>query len=153
MSGLKALIINDRQNVGVRLQCVRRVVRGLQLQRTASIQGLDRKTLFFLKSCHSLQCLKSRSCLSDLNILKLLTITMWWTLLFVWGCATWTVAQSTEGLYRLVQRRLPNHVDRFHFSINSSLNLNSGYDQFSVHTSPNGTVLVEGSSISALSSG
>ncbi|KAK5789923.1 hypothetical protein VI817_007210 [Penicillium citrinum] len=78
---------------------------------------------------------------------------MWWSLLFVWGCATSAVAQSTEGLYSLVKRRLPNHVDHFQFSINSSLVEDGGYDQFTVQTLPNRTVLVEGSSISALSSG
>jgi hypothetical protein len=29
-------------------------------------------------------------------------------------------AQSTEGLYSLVKRRLPNHIDHIHFTIDKS---------------------------------
>jgi alpha-N-acetylglucosaminidase len=78
---------------------------------------------------------------------------MRWVSSLIWCCTTSAVAQSTEGLYNLVERRLPKHVDQFQFSINSNLTHNGGYDQFTVKTAHNGTVLVEGSSISALSSG
>ncbi|KAJ5396423.1 hypothetical protein N7509_004536 [Penicillium cosmopolitanum] len=78
---------------------------------------------------------------------------MRWAGLFCWCGAASAVAQSTDGMYSLVKRRLPEHVDQFRFSISSNLTDNGGYDQFTVKTAHNGTVLVEGSSISALSSG
>ncbi|KAJ5965263.1 hypothetical protein N7481_011977 [Penicillium waksmanii] len=59
--------------------------------------------------------------------------------LFFWCCAASAVAQSTGGLYSLVERRLPEHVDQFQFSINSNLTDNGGYDQFTVKTAHNGT--------------
>lgn len=63
-------------------------------------------------------------------------------------------AQSTGGLYSLVKRRLPNHVDHFHFTIdNSNLTGTEGYDQFVVSNEPDGSILVKGNSVSALSSG
>ena len=80
---------------------------------------------------------------------------MLWTkllvgLLSVSGAA----AQSTNGLYSLVKRRLPNHVENFQFSLVSNLTgSDDGYDQFVVQSSSNGSVLVQGTSLSALSSG
>lgn len=63
-------------------------------------------------------------------------------------------AQSTDGIYSLVERRLPNHVDHFGFVIDkSNLTGTEGYDQFVVSSAPNGSILVKGNSISALSSG
>lgn len=78
---------------------------------------------------------------------------MRWTKSLLWYFAASAVAQSTDGLYSLVKRRLPKHVDQFRFLVNSDPTDTGGYDQFTVRTAPNGTVLIEGSSISALSSG
>ncbi|KAJ5561889.1 hypothetical protein N7461_000650 [Penicillium sp. DV-2018c] len=65
--------------------------------------------------------------------------------------AALTVAQSTEGLTNLVKRRLPNHVDEFHFTLDATLE--GKYDSYVVTSAPNGTVSVRGTTLSALSSG
>jgi alpha-N-acetylglucosaminidase len=79
---------------------------------------------------------------------------MLWTKLLIGLFAASGVAQSTDGLYDLVKRRLPNHVDDFRFSLVSNITEgNGGYDQFMVQEAPNGKVLVQGTSLSALSSG
>ncbi|KAJ5111598.1 hypothetical protein N7532_002133 [Penicillium argentinense] len=78
---------------------------------------------------------------------------MRWAHGLLWLYAASAAAQSVEGLYSLVKRRMPDHLDQFRFSINSSLTHLDGYDQFRVQSAPNGTLLVEGCSISALSSG
>lgn len=70
-------------------------------------------------------------------------------------------SSSTQGIVDLVKRRLPNHVDNFSFSlINSttgaSFSSNSTKlqnDEYTVSTTRNGTVVVQGNSLSALSSG
>jgi alpha-N-acetylglucosaminidase len=74
--------------------------------------------------------------------------------------ATGAVAQypSTEGIYNLVQRRIPQHADSFQFSlVNATLTRFSASgrpnDQYVVSTSGDGKVLVEGNSLSALASG
>ena len=69
--------------------------------------------------------------------------------------ATSALAQSTEGIYDLVKRRLPNHVGSFHFSlVNSTSNSSSvKNDAYVVSTTAHGTVHVEGNTLSALSSG
>ncbi len=73
-----------------------------------------------------------------------------WLLLF----ATLGPAQSTDGLYNLVKRRMPNHADHFHFTIDTSnLTGTEGYDQFEVSNAPDGKILIKGNTISALSSG
>ncbi|KAJ5153536.1 uncharacterized protein N7482_010014 [Penicillium canariense] len=76
--------------------------------------------------------------------------------LLLWLCVASSLARilSTKGLYGLVRRRLPNHVDHFHFTIDySNITGADGYDQFMVQSAPNGTILVKGNSVSALSSG
>lgn len=79
---------------------------------------------------------------------------MLWSKLLIGLFAASGVAQSTDGLYDLVKRRLPNHVDNFRFSLVSNITgSNAGYDQFLVQDAPNGTVIVQGTSLSALSSG
>lgn len=79
---------------------------------------------------------------------------MLWTKLLIGLFAASGAAQSTDGLYDLVKRRLPNHVDNFRFSLVSNITgSNGGYDQFIVQDAPNGTVMVQGTSLSALSSG
>jgi alpha-N-acetylglucosaminidase len=79
---------------------------------------------------------------------------MRWSQSLPWLCAVSTVAaQSTEGIYNLVQRRLPNHADSFRFTLVNATQTANSYDQYVVSTAANGTVLVQGSSLSALSSG
>lgn len=65
-----------------------------------------------------------------------------------------SLAQSLDGIYGLVQRRIPAHADSFRFSLVAA-NTTSGqsHDQYVVSTLKNGTVLVEGNTLSALSSG
>ncbi|KAJ5769528.1 hypothetical protein N7520_004087 [Penicillium odoratum] len=75
-----------------------------------------------------------------------------WKKLLIGLFAASGVAQSTDGLYNLVKRRLPNHIDNFQFNLVSNITGND-YDQFTVRNSPNGTVIVQGTSLSALSSG
>jgi alpha-N-acetylglucosaminidase len=72
------------------------------------------------------------------------------------SCATFR-RQSTQGIVDLISRRLPNHVDNFafsltetHFNVSTDKNLN---DIYTVSTLANGTVHVEGSSLSALAAG
>ncbi|CAG8888802.1 unnamed protein product [Penicillium egyptiacum] len=62
-----------------------------------------------------------------------------------------TVAQSTEGISNLVKRRLPDHVNDFHFTLDA--NLSGDYDSYVVTNALNGTISVKGTSVSALSSG
>ena len=62
-------------------------------------------------------------------------------------------AQSTDGVYNLVKRRLPNHANNFRFSLTSDLPDSNGYDKFTVQSVANGTVMIQGTSLSALSSG
>lgn len=79
---------------------------------------------------------------------------MRWSQSLLWLCAASTVvAQSTHGLYDLVQRRLPNHADSFRFTLVNTTQNTTNYDQYVVSTALNGTILVQGSSLSALSSG
>lgn len=78
---------------------------------------------------------------------------MRWTTSLLWLIAALATAQSTDGLYKLIKRRLPNHVDLFQFELKNYTGGENEYDQFVVRTTPNGTVLVEGNTLSALSSG
>jgi hypothetical protein len=61
------------------------------------------------------------------------------------------LSQSTQGIYDLVQRRIPQHADNFQFALVNFTD--QGYDQYIVSSLPNGTVLVEGNTLSALSHG
>lgn len=67
--------------------------------------------------------------------------------------ASYVVAQSTDGIYNLVKRRLPNHADNFQFALRNITESSKKYDGFIVSTTANGKVVVEGTSLSALSSG
>ncbi|EAW06433.1 alpha-N-acetylglucosaminidase [Aspergillus clavatus NRRL 1] len=61
------------------------------------------------------------------------------------------LGQSIDGIYDLVRRRIPRHADSFRFSL---VDFNStGNDQFVVSSTDNDTILVEGSTLSALSYG
>lgn len=80
----------------------------------------------------------------------------------VLALAASTLAQSTAGLTSLLARRMPNHVDSFSFKLvnassldvtNSSAHNTSVYDSYSVIRTANGTVAIEGTTISALSQG
>lgn len=62
-----------------------------------------------------------------------------------------SLAQSTQGIYDLVQRRMPQHADSFQFSVVNFTN--QLQDHYVVSTLDNGTVSVQGNSLSALSSG
>lgn len=69
--------------------------------------------------------------------------------------ATGVFSTPTEGIYNLVKRRLPEHVDSFEFSLvddggsDSNVPLNAEF----VVTASGGKVRIEGNSLSALSSG
>lgn len=69
--------------------------------------------------------------------------------------AAGAISHSTEGIYDLVKRRLPNHVGKFEFSLvddgGSVLNIPTNAEF--VVTAAEGIVRVEGNSLSALSSG
>ncbi|KAJ5633385.1 hypothetical protein N7490_009724 [Penicillium lividum] len=62
-----------------------------------------------------------------------------------------SLAQSTQGIYDLVQRRMPQHADSFQFLLDNSTD--QSHDHYVVSTLDNGTVSVQGNSLSALSSG
>jgi hypothetical protein len=68
-------------------------------------------------------------------------------------------AISTQGISDLVKRRIPQHADSFQFSLVNAIPsvilsaADKPNDQYVVSTSDDGKVLVEGNSLSALSSG
>jgi alpha-N-acetylglucosaminidase len=74
----------------------------------------------------------------------------WGKALLLGLCASTTFAQSLDGIYDLVRRRMPKHTDSFRFSL---VDFNSTNDQFVVSTAANGTILVQGNSISAVAYG
>ncbi|CEJ59702.1 hypothetical protein PMG11_08314 [Penicillium brasilianum] len=79
---------------------------------------------------------------------------MQWFKSLLWLCAASSVvAQSTEGIFSLVQRRLPKHADSFQFTLVNATQATNTSDEYVVSTTANGKVLVQGSSLSALSSG
>ncbi|GFF94021.1 alpha-N-acetylglucosaminidase [Aspergillus udagawae] len=85
---------------------------------------------------------------------------MWWAkILLICGLMTGSgFSQSTQGIYNLLQRRMPQHADSFQFSLVNATGVASDdggqpFDHYVVSTLSNGTVLVEGNSLSALSSG
>lgn len=64
------------------------------------------------------------------------------------------LAQSTQGIYNLLGRLMPLHADSFELSLVDSINNNAtGYDQYVVSPTSSGKILVEGTTLSALSSG
>lgn len=61
---------------------------------------------------------------------------------------------STDGIYGLVKRRLPQHADSFEFALVNETKKNAAVnDQYVVSSTSDGKILVEGNSLSALSSG
>lgn len=76
----------------------------------------------------------------------------WFQSLLWLSTASAVVAQSTQGIYDLVQRRLPSHASSFEFSLVNATQTNATYDQYTVSTA-NGKVLVQGNTLSALSTG
>ncbi|KAH9212547.1 putative alpha-N-acetylglucosaminidase [Leptodontidium sp. 2 PMI_412] len=62
-------------------------------------------------------------------------------------------ALSTQGIESLVRRRLPAHIDDFEFRLLGNETSTGGNDVYSVSSSEDGKILVEGNSLSALSSG
>lgn len=63
---------------------------------------------------------------------------------------------STQGLYNLIERRLPGHSPDFSFVLNETLHLNETTrqnDYFTIGTSSNGSITVTGNSVSALATG
>lgn len=67
-------------------------------------------------------------------------------------------ADYMQGIYDLVRRRMPQHADSFQFSLLDTVNdqpdhANQVKDQYVVSSLQNGTILIEGNSLSALSYG
>jgi alpha-N-acetylglucosaminidase len=64
---------------------------------------------------------------------------------------------STDGIRNLVKRRIPDHVDDFDFrlTVNNQFPLTSrpAIDEYSVSSTSDGKILVEGNSPIALASG
>jgi alpha-N-acetylglucosaminidase len=69
------------------------------------------------------------------------------------GTVVGITAPSTAGIEALVQRRLPRHVHSWEFSIVNASVPGQGNDTYTVSSTKNGTILVEGNTISALSMG
>jgi alpha-N-acetylglucosaminidase len=64
--------------------------------------------------------------------------------------------QSVQGIVNLVERRLPGHASSFQFSLASnsaSTNQSKALDEYTVSSHSNGKILVQGTSLSALSIG
>ena len=77
------------------------------------------------------------------------------SILGVWTCI-WTTAltTSTNGLYSLIERRLPSHCGHFKFHLEEAHNSSAPQnDKYAISTAANGSVIVSGSSLSALSTG
>lgn len=71
--------------------------------------------------------------------------------------ASIVTAQSTAGLTSLVARRLPQHVDDFEFHVVNASSIgvtnSSLHDSYTVTSLSNGTISIQGTTISALSQG
>lgn len=74
-------------------------------------------------------------------------------LLGVLVLATSSFAHSTQGLYNLVQRRMPLHADFFEFFLVEPIGNGTVYDQYTILSTSEGKIRVEGTTVSALSSG
>lgn len=69
---------------------------------------------------------------------------------------TLTTAASTQGLYDLVERRLPRNCHDFVFVLDDRATANAtgrANDEYSVSTHPNGSIAITGNSLSALATG
>jgi alpha-N-acetylglucosaminidase len=69
---------------------------------------------------------------------------MWWSQPLLWLCAALTaVAQSTEGIEDLVKRRMPNHVDSFHFTlVDANTTISDSHDSYIVSSASDGKIQV-----------
>jgi alpha-N-acetylglucosaminidase len=84
-------------------------------------------------------------------------------LLIFLGWAAWAivagVAQSTNGILALVSRRLPDHVDDFTFSLQGNVSglassaTKAANDEYTISSTYEGKIAVEGNSLIALASG
>lgn len=73
----------------------------------------------------------------------------------LWACI-WTSAltTSTDGLYSLIERRLPSHRGKIKLHLEAANNSTAAAnDNYAISTASNGSILVSGSSLSALSAG
>ncbi|RFU26740.1 hypothetical protein B7463_g9605, partial [Scytalidium lignicola] len=79
---------------------------------------------------------------------------MWWTkALCLVVLAGTGLTESTQGIYNLLQRQMPLHANSFELSLVKSVGGVTGYDQYEISSTHNGKILVEGTTLSALSSG
>jgi alpha-N-acetylglucosaminidase len=79
---------------------------------------------------------------------------MWWSkALCLVVLAGSGLAHSTQGIYNLIQRRMPLHADSFELSLVDSISNATGHDQYTVSSVSKGKIRVEGTTLSALSSG
>ncbi|KAL3444836.1 tim-barrel domain-containing protein [Aspergillus insuetus] len=60
---------------------------------------------------------------------------------------------STQGIQKLLHRRLPAHANSFQFSLVNVKTKDTTNDQYTVSSTKNGKILIEGNSLSALSTG
>ncbi|KAI6716539.1 hypothetical protein PZA11_004205 [Diplocarpon coronariae] len=74
-------------------------------------------------------------------------------LIYLVGAASIASAQSTQGILNLVKRRVPKYVDDFQFRLLRSKPNTTSNDVYSISSTTHGKILVEGNSLSALSSG
>ena len=86
-------------------------------------------------------------------IMYLLGILLWVSAAFAAG-----LTASTDGIINLVKRRLPDHVDDFEFRLIGNvaefpLTGQPAIDEYSVSSTLDGKILVEGNSPIALASG
>lgn len=84
------------------------------------------------------------------------TYKVWILRLFILiTCITGLHAASNpaQGLVDLVQRRMPDHVNNFNFVLNNSTTTGLKNDSYSVTSSGNGIITVQGNSLSALATG
>ena len=102
--------------------------------------------------------------LTNLRNTRQLIISVRPPIMFLSGILIWIIfavavpaAQSTDGILNLVKRRLPNNVDDFEFRLleNNAVPLTAKptNDEYSVSSTPDGKIMVEGNSLIALASG
>ncbi|XPS77214.1 Alpha-N-acetylglucosaminidase [Ascochyta lentis] len=78
---------------------------------------------------------------------------MRFSILSLWACIWATgLSTSTSGLYSLVERRLPSHCGSIEFQLDAEHG-NGTNDAYTVSTASNGSLIVHGNSLSALSTG
>jgi alpha-N-acetylglucosaminidase len=77
------------------------------------------------------------------------------SILGLWACI-WTSAltTSTDGLYSLIERRLPSHRGQIEFHLEEADNDSAAQnDNYAISTASNGSILVSGNSLSSLNAG